>query len=149
MEKTIELYHIMLYRIHLAWEGLGLTTLVVIGIDCIGSCKFKDHAITTTMTSQYTIVIWITYIYQYIYVCIYEFMTKTVFRKHVGCTKLNIARTHHPDSKQIGLYSYSSKLLLCRESTNINFIFFELCRTKYIPHSRQAWWLLQHWITTH
>ena len=34
-----KLYHIMLYQVHLAWAGLELTTLVVIGTDSIGSCK--------------------------------------------------------------------------------------------------------------
>ena len=29
----------MLYRVHLAWAGFELTTLVVIGTDCIGSYK--------------------------------------------------------------------------------------------------------------
>ena len=29
----------MLYRVHLAWVGFELTTLVVIGTDCIGSYK--------------------------------------------------------------------------------------------------------------
>jgi len=43
-----KLYHIMLYRVHLVWAGFELTTLVVIGIDCIGSCKFNYHTITTT-----------------------------------------------------------------------------------------------------
>ena len=39
----------MLYRIHLAWVGFELTALVVIGNDCIGSCKSNYHTITTTM----------------------------------------------------------------------------------------------------
>jgi hypothetical protein len=34
-----KLYHIMLYLVHLAWVGLEITKLVVIGTDCIGSCK--------------------------------------------------------------------------------------------------------------
>jgi hypothetical protein len=45
-----KLYHIMLYRIHLAWAKFELTTLVVIGTDCIGSYKSNNHTITTTTT---------------------------------------------------------------------------------------------------
>jgi len=33
----------MLYRLHLAWVGLELTMLVVIGSDYIGSYKSYDH----------------------------------------------------------------------------------------------------------
>ena len=44
-----KLYHIMLYQAHLAWAGFELTTSVVIGIDCIGSCQSNYHTITTTM----------------------------------------------------------------------------------------------------
>jgi hypothetical protein len=38
----------MLYRVHLHWTRFELTTLVVIGSDCIGSYKSIYHAITTT-----------------------------------------------------------------------------------------------------
>ena len=46
-----KLYHIMLYRVHFAWAGFELTTLVVIGTDCIGSCKSNYQMLTTTTAS--------------------------------------------------------------------------------------------------
>ena len=45
---TDKLYHIMLYRVYLVWVGFELTTLVVIGTDCIGSYKANYHMIMAT-----------------------------------------------------------------------------------------------------
>jgi hypothetical protein len=39
----------MLYRVHLTWLGFRLTTLVLIGTDCIGSCISNYHTSTTMM----------------------------------------------------------------------------------------------------
>jgi hypothetical protein len=41
-----KLYHIMVYT--LPWSRFEFTTTVVIGTDCIGSCKSNHHAITAT-----------------------------------------------------------------------------------------------------
>jgi hypothetical protein len=47
-QVTDTLHHIMLYWVHLAWSRFELTTLVMIGIDCIGSYISNYHTITTT-----------------------------------------------------------------------------------------------------
>jgi hypothetical protein len=44
-QATDKLYHIMLYT-----SRFELTTLVVKGNDCTGSCKFNYHTIMTTTT---------------------------------------------------------------------------------------------------
>ena len=45
-----QIYHMMLYRVHLPWAGFEHIMLVVIDTDCIGSCKsnYMYHMITTT-----------------------------------------------------------------------------------------------------
>jgi hypothetical protein len=42
----------MLYRVHLAMNGVHIHNLMVMGTDFIGSLKSNYHTIMTTMTPQ-------------------------------------------------------------------------------------------------
>jgi hypothetical protein len=81
--------HIMLYRVHLVWAGFKLTTLVVIGTDCIGSCKSNYHTITTT-TASLIPKWWLTpssLFYRTNIIHIRKFVAR---RLNILCIKLNI-----------------------------------------------------------
>ena len=52
-----QLYHII-YGVHSPWVGFELSTLVMIGTDCTGSCKYNYHTITSTTAWCNKCVVW-------------------------------------------------------------------------------------------
>ena len=85
LQVTYKLYHIMLYTS--PWSRFELTTSVMVGTDCIGSCKSNYHTITaTTVPVRFSIEFtsWcLTYMYN---VLTHEAFEALVFsdQKHVS-----------------------------------------------------------------
>ena len=76
-QVTDKHHHIMLYRVHLDWAGFELTTLVVIGIGCIGSCKSNCHTITTMALSDKMYFIGLDYNMSMMFVCLFVWLRLT------------------------------------------------------------------------
>jgi len=70
LQVTDKLYHIMLYTS--SWSRFELTISVMIGTDCINSCKSYYHIITTTMAPVFdrrTRHFWIVYTLKIYFLC--------------------------------------------------------------------------------
>jgi hypothetical protein len=59
------LSHILLYRVHPTWVIFELTTLVVIGSNCICSCKSNYHKIMTPTAPRYLYCIVLILVYNF------------------------------------------------------------------------------------
>ena len=62
MEETTDLTNFIIWWCCIEytspWTGFELTTLVVIGTDCTGSCKSNYHTITTTRVHEKNVVLY-------------------------------------------------------------------------------------------
>ena len=74
----------MLYRVHLTCVGFEHTTLVVIGTDFKGNCKFNYHTITSTTPPKNVVIV-------YYHILILDTLfywlisCEVIFRKFLNC----------------------------------------------------------------
>jgi hypothetical protein len=96
-----QLYHIMLYRVHLVWVGFDLTTLVVIG---------TDYTVTMRSRPRYRIVL---SLYLQKNICLVTYVCCSSCKSYFG----------------IGIYScyYATVTVNCRTAIKVLFPCLNLC----------------------
>ena len=103
-EGRWKLYHIMLYLAYPTWEGFELTTLVVIGTDCISSCKSNYHTITTTTVRTGICMTCLTYMYCIPILLLYNFQSNLC-----SCQYQNYHRSIKKKKSKMDAINYNNK----------------------------------------
>jgi len=62
MAGQMSVYNSEICRLMMPWTEFELTTLVVIGTNCIGSCKSNYHTITTSQKHLYLFILFMLHI---------------------------------------------------------------------------------------
>ena len=96
-QVTDKLHHIMLYRVQLTWAGFELTTLVVIGIDCLTIGTKVVLNPTTKQSRPRWRLIW--YTCRYLWHIIFQY--ELLFQTYIG----NVVVSVNP-YKPVSLYTH-------------------------------------------
>jgi hypothetical protein len=140
---TDKLYRIILYWMHLTWARIKFTTLVVMGTDCIGSCKSNYHTIMTT--SPHILLEWIWPEYSDCFirwddnnVCFvldqHAYFANSLKQQSVGRHVAPLGNTITIPSQTVFVFSLQY-CVLSREATYTTFIAFGLTRPGTNPQS--------------
>ena len=98
--------------VHLPWSRFELTTSMVIGTDCIGSCKSNYHTIMATtvqfaMKNYYCLEVKTIYVYLFLYDVTYTNITSKILSKYLNYIRILTNGIVTVDVKeQIPLYEH-------------------------------------------
>jgi hypothetical protein len=104
----------MLYWVHLAWVGLELTMLVVIGTDCIGSSKSNYH-MYTTMTVPWDYLIKQTSVNDTYQCVVWSFQWNVpICHLVISMIRTNVSSGHFNDTYHCVVWSFLRYVPICR-----------------------------------